>query len=71
MEYKITVLAGDGIGPEVVAQALKLMPVIEQKENVSFRFEEGLIGATAIEHTGSPLPDDTIEKCKTSDAVLL
>lgn len=71
MEYKITVLPGDGIGPEVVAQALKLIPVIEQKEKVSFSFEEGLIGATAIDQTGNPLPEDTIEKCKTSDAVLL
>jgi 3-isopropylmalate dehydrogenase len=71
MEFKITVLPGDGIGPEVVAQALKLIPVIEQKENVRFSFEEGLIGATAIDQTGNPLPDDTIEKCKISDAVLL
>lgn len=71
MDYKITVLPGDGIGPEVVAQALKLIPVIEQKEKVSFSFEEGLIGATAIDQTGNALPDDTIEKCKTSDAVLL
>lgn len=71
MKFKITVLPGDGIGPEVVAQALKLIPVIEQKENVGFSFEEGLIGATAIDQTGNPLPDDTIEKCKTSDAVLL
>ena len=71
MDYQITVLPGDGIGPEVVAQALKLIPVIEQKEKVSFSFEEGLIGATAIDQTGNPLPDDTIEKCKNSDAVLL
>ncbi len=71
MDYKITVLPGDGIGPEVVAQALKLIPVIEQKEKVSFSFEEGLIGASAIDQTGTALPDDTIEKCKTSDAVLL
>jgi 3-isopropylmalate dehydrogenase len=71
MDYKITVLPGDGIGPEVVAQALKLIPVIEQKEEVKFSFEEGLIGATAIDQTGTALPDDTIAKCKISDAVLL
>ncbi len=71
MDYRITVLPGDGIGPEVVAQALKLIPVIEQKEKVSFSFEEGLIGASAIDQTGTALPDDTIEKCKISDAVLL
>jgi 3-isopropylmalate dehydrogenase len=71
MEYKITVIPGDGIGPEVVAQALKLIPAIEQKEKVTFRFKEGLIGATAIDQTGTALPDDTVEKCRTSDAVLL
>jgi 3-isopropylmalate dehydrogenase len=71
MEYKITVLPGDGIGPEVIAQALKLIPVIEQKEKVSFAFEEGLIGATAIDQTGAALPDETVVKCKSSDAVLL
>jgi 3-isopropylmalate dehydrogenase len=71
MNYKIAVLPGDGIGPEVVAQALKLISVIEEKEKVSFSFEEGLIGATAIDQTGNPLPDDTIEKCRKADAVLL
>ncbi len=71
MDFKFTVLPGDGIGPEVVAQALKLIPVIEQKEKVSFIMEEGLIGAAAIDQTGNPLPDDTIEKCRASDAVLL
>ena len=71
MDYKIVVLPGDGIGPEVIAQALKLFPVIEQKEKVSFSLEEGLIGAIAIDQTGNPLPDETIEKCKNSDAVLL
>ncbi|MFC2112707.1 3-isopropylmalate dehydrogenase [Bacteroidota bacterium] len=71
MTYKIVVLPGDGIGPEVTAQALKLLPVIAEKENVEFVLDEGLIGATAIDQTGNPLPDETIEKCKESDAVLL
>lgn len=69
--FKIVVLPGDGIGPEVTAQALKLLPVISKRENVEFELDEGLIGATSIDQTGNPLPDDTIEKCKNSDAVLL
>ena len=71
MTFRIVVLPGDGIGPEVTAQALKLLPVISQKENVEFILDEGLIGAIAIDETGNPLPDETIEKCKRSDAVLL
>jgi 3-isopropylmalate dehydrogenase len=71
MRFKITVLPGDGIGPEVVAQALKLLPVISKKEKVEFTLEEGLIGAVAIDRTGNPLPDETLEKCRNSDAVLM
>jgi 3-isopropylmalate dehydrogenase len=71
MSYKIAVLPGDGIGPEVTAEALKLIPVIEKKENVAFEIKEGLIGATAIDRTGNPLPDKTIEICRDADAVLL
>ncbi len=71
MAFKIVVLPGDGIGPEVCSQALKLLPVIGQKEKVEFILEEGLIGASAIDRTGNPLPDETLEKCKDSDAILL
>lgn len=71
MAFKIVVLPGDGIGPEVCGQALKLLPIIGQKEKVEFILEEGLIGASAIDKTGNPLPDETLEKCKNSDAILL
>jgi 3-isopropylmalate dehydrogenase len=71
MDIRIVVLPGDGVGPEVVAQALKLIPVIEEKENVKFTLEEGLIGATAIDQSGLPLPDETLEKCMNSDAILM
>ncbi len=71
MTFKIVVLPGDGIGPEVTEQALKLIPLIGKKEQVEFKVDEGLIGANAIEQTGNPLPDDTLEKCRASDAVLL
>lgn len=71
MTFRIVVLPGDGIGPEVTAQALKLLPVISLRENVEFKVDEGLIGAAAIDTTGNPLPDETLEKCRQSDAVLL
>ena len=71
MEFNIAVLPGDGIGPEVINQALRLLKVIEKKEGVSFKLEEGLIGAVAIDETGNPLPDETIAMCKRSDAVLM
>ena len=71
MSYKIVVLPGDGIGSEVTRQALKLLPVIEEKEKVKFEIKEGLIGAAAIDATGDPLPDETVEICRQSDAILL
>ena len=71
MEKKIAVLKGDGIGPEVVDQALKVLNAIGERFNHSFEFEEALIGAIAIDETGSPLPDHTIETCQNADAILL
>ncbi len=70
MEYKIALLAGDGIGPEVVAQALKVLNETGNKFGHRFVFTEGLIGAAAIDHTGSPLPPETLTLCRESDAVL-
>ena len=69
--YKIAVLAGDGIGPEVVEQAIKVLKSVEKKFGFKFEFTPALIGAIAIDQTGNPLPDETIEICKNSDAVLL
>ena len=66
----IAVLAGDGIGPEVIAQAIKVLRAIEQVFGHEFIFEEGLVGAVAIDATGNPLPDKTIEICQKSDAIL-
>lgn len=68
---KIAVLRGDGIGPEVVAQSLKVVEAINHKFGHSITIEEGLIGAIAIDQTGSPLPQETIDICKSSDAVIL
>jgi 3-isopropylmalate dehydrogenase len=70
MKAKIAVLAGDGIGPEVVKQALKSLKSIEKKFNHTFEFEEALIGAAAIDAVGNPYPDATHDLCLKSDAIL-
>jgi 3-isopropylmalate dehydrogenase len=71
MKATITLLPGDGIGPEVLAEAVKVLKAIEAKYGHEFAFLEGLIGGAAIDATGSALPDDTLEKCRRSDAVFL
>ena len=70
MKKKIAVLAGDGIGPEVTKQALKVLRAIEKAYNHEFEFEPGLVGAAAIDETGDPFPPETEKLCKKSDAVL-
>jgi 3-isopropylmalate dehydrogenase len=70
MDFKIAVLPGDGIGPEIIDQAVKTLNAIGTKFNHSFHYEYALVGAAAIDRTGSPLPDETLAKCKASDAVL-
>ena len=71
MKYKITVLGGDGIGPEVMAQGLKVLNATAKKFNFEIETEDALIGAVAIDQTGNPLPDESIESCKKADAILL
>jgi 3-isopropylmalate dehydrogenase len=70
MDFKIAVLSGDGIGPEIIDQAKKVVTAIGKKFNHNFNFTHGLVGAIAIDKTGTPLPDETLELCKSSDAVL-
>ncbi|MDZ5726902.1 3-isopropylmalate dehydrogenase, partial [Acetobacterium sp. K1/6] len=70
MKYKIAVLAGDGIGPEIVAQARKVTDAIVQKFGHEFEYTEALVGAVAIDEVGNPYPDETHELCMNSDAVL-
>jgi 3-isopropylmalate dehydrogenase len=70
MEYKIAVLAGDGIGPEIVEQAIKVLNAVGQKFGHTFHYSEALVGATAIDKTGDPFPEDTFQLCMNSDAVL-
>lgn len=68
---KIAVLPGDGIGQEVTAQALKVLKAASQLYGFELSFEEALIGGTAYDCTGSPLPDETLSKCRAADAVLM
>tara|TARA_R110002096_G_scaffold435224_3_gene659831 strand:+ start:16215 stop:17330 length:1116 start_codon:yes stop_codon:yes gene_type:complete len=70
MKKRIAVLAGDGIGPEVIKQARKVLDAIAQKFHHEFTYDYALVGAIAIDETGNPLPDDTIEACRIADAVL-
>lgn len=68
---RIAVLPGDGIGPEVVAEAITVMNVCASLFSLSFSFEEGLFGGIAIDQTGTPLPEATLTLCQQADAVLL
>jgi 3-isopropylmalate dehydrogenase len=70
MKKNIAVLAGDGIGPEVVDQALKVVKTIEKKFNHEFTYTSALVGAIAIDKTGDPYPAETHDICMKSDAVL-
>lgn len=71
MKAKIAVLPGDGIGPEVSTQVLRVLSAIGTKYQHEFVTEEGLIGGIAIDETGTALPDETLRLCEGSDAILL
>ncbi|NBK96804.1 MAG: 3-isopropylmalate dehydrogenase [Erysipelotrichia bacterium] len=71
MEKRIAIIKGDGIGPEIVNQALKVLDKIAQKYGHSFIYDELLAGGCAIDATEKCLPEETIVKCKASDSVLL
>ena len=71
MKLKIAVLAGDGIGPEVTAQAVRVLDAVADQHGHTFEFEERLVGGVAINQEGSPFPSSTRETCLSSNAVLL
>ena len=71
METRIVLLPGDGIGPEIVGQARRVLDCVSEKFGREFNFEECLIGGIAIDMTGDPLPQKTIEACQASVAILL
>lgn len=68
---KVAVLPGDGIGPEVVAEAVKVMRAVGEKYGIQWELEEGLVGGAAVDAVGEPLPQATLELCRQSQAVLL
>ncbi len=70
MKFKISQLAGDGIGPEVVAQAARVLQAVGAKFGHTFEVKSALIGGIAIDKTGSALPEETLRIAKASDAVL-
>ena len=70
-QYKVVLLPGDGIGPEITKVSKEILKYISKKYDFEINFEENLLGGSAIEKTGSPLPKDTLEACKNSDAVLM
>jgi len=70
MNKNIAVIMGDGIGPEVTKQSLKVLNVIEKLYDHKFQYKFVLMGAIAIDETGNPLPDETLETCFNSDAIL-
>jgi len=71
MKARITVLGGDGIGPEVTAEAVRVLEAVGKACGHEFEFPEALIGGAAIDASGSPLPPRTIDACRSCDAVLL
>ena len=71
MNYKIAVIPGDGIGPEVTAEAIKALDAVGEKFGHKFEYTYLLAGGAAIDKTGRCLPEETVEKAKNSDAVLL
>ncbi len=71
MKARIAVLPGDGIGPEVAAEGVKVLKKVAEAYGHDFVFQEALIGGAAMDVTGSPLPDETLRLCRESDAILL
>ena len=70
-KYRITLLPGDGIGPEIMAVTVDVLKAVGQQLDISFEFQKAKIGGAAIDDTGDPLPPATLEICRNSDAVLL
>ncbi len=68
--YNIAVLPGDGIGPEIIREALKVLKTIGKKYNHNFTFNYGIVGGIAIDECGNPYPEETHQLCEKSDAIL-
>ena len=71
MTKTILILPGDGIGPEIVAEAVRVLEAVREKAGLDFTLVDGLLGGAAIDATGVPLPDETLAQAKACDAILL
>jgi len=71
MAYKILILKGDGIGPEVVGEAQQVLKTVARQSAIDLEFKEGVIGGHAIDAFGTPLPDDVLKNARDADAILL
>ncbi len=70
MEFKITLLPGDGIGPEVISEAVRVLDVVAHKYNHTFEYKERLMGGCSIDKYGVSLTDETLDDCQSADAIL-
>lgn len=70
-DFRVVVLPGDGIGPEIIREALKVLSAVGGRFGLGFDFKEALVGGAAIDAVGDPLPSDTLKLCQESDSVLL
>ncbi len=70
MDFKIAVIKGDGIGPEIIAETIKVLNVISEKYNHKFKYTEALAGGIAIDTAGTALPDETLDICRNTQALL-
>ena len=70
-EYQVVLLKGDGIGPEIVGQAARVLEKAGERFGFCMKFEEALLGGCAIDAAGTPLPQETIDKCMRADSTLL
>ena len=68
--YRIAVLPGDGIGPEVTHEAMRVLQSVGKAAGLGFEFEQALIGGAAIDATGGPLPRATLDLCRKAQAIL-
>ena len=71
MSYRVAVIKGDGIGPEIVTEAMKVIDKAVSKKGIAFEYTQVLMGGASIDAYGKPLTDETLEICKNSDAVLM
>ncbi|MBC8211683.1 MAG: 3-isopropylmalate dehydrogenase [Gammaproteobacteria bacterium] len=71
MAAKIAILAGDGIGPEIVSEAVKVLECLQQSYALDIELEQAVIGGAAYDESGNPLPQKTLDLCKAADAILL